>query len=397
MANATPPQGMTGLRDYLTGMGYNVDWNQQQGVLVNNKPIDTSNFQLVNDRYYGNAADINAAVQGIPLQNAYQSQYAPQLQQMLGNLANAQPYQSPYTGQIQDALQGLGQKFEYDPNSDKALQQAQQQAMAQTSEAMGSRGMLYSDATKSLMTQEASKLVPQYEQLAFNRYQQGFQQQLQMVNFLNELDNKEYRTYQDQQNNMKDIADFMFKLDDRDYQIYKDTIDQRNYEKEMSYKQSQDAITNQRNAISDAWDRVDSLGYVDNETSAILGIPVGTLSREAQKEKDRQEYELKQWEREVQEARNRDAINFSQQKELIEYRDQLDQQQKAEDEAKHQAITDMTNWIYDTTSSEESLNRLKQNKSAVIKQLQEVGYSAEEALRYYQTLLADIEESTMNE
>ena len=397
MANATPPQGMTGLRDYLTGMGYNVDWNQQQGVLVNNKPIDTSNFQLVNDRYYGNAADINAAVQGIPLQNAYQSQYAPQLQQMLGNLANAQPYQSPYTGQIQDALQGLGQKFEYDPNSDKALQQAQQQAMAQTSEAMGSRGMLYSDATKSLMTQEASKLVPQYEQLAFNRYQQGFQQQLQMVNFLNELDNKEYRTYQDQQNNMKDIADFMFKLDDRDYQIYKDTIDQRNYEKEMSYKQSQDAITNQRNAISDAWDRVDSLGYVDNETSAILGIHVGTLSREAQKEKDRQEYELKQWEREVQEAQKRDAINFEQQKELIAYRDQLDQQQKAEDEAKHQAITDMTNWIYDTTSSEESLNRLKQNKSAVIKQLQEVGYSAEEALRYYQTLLADIEESTMNE
>ena len=364
MANATPPQGMTGLRDYLTGMGYNVDWNQQQGVLVNNKPIDTSNFQLINDKYYGNAADINAAVQGIPLQNAYQSQYAPQLQQMLGNLANAQPYQSPYTGQIQDALQGLGQKFEYDPNSDKALQQAQQQAMAQTSEAMGSRGMLYSDATKSLMTQEASKLVPQYEQLAFNRYQQGFQQQLQMVNFLNELDNKEYRTYQDQQNNMKDIADFMFKLDDRDYQIYKDTIDQRNYEKEMSYKQSQDAITNQRNAISDAWDRVDSLGYVDNETSAILGIPVATLSREAQKEIDRQEYELKQWEREVQEARNRDAINFSQQKELIEYRDKLDQQQRDE-ELKQQAISMSINEYgeVDIKKANEMFNYLKYGTS----------------------------------
>jgi hypothetical protein len=54
----------------------------------------------------------------------------------------------------------------------------------------------------------------------------------------------------------------------------------------------QAGLDEEEKEIERAWDRVKSLGYVDNASSLILGIDPGTLSYEAQKAKDEREQEL---------------------------------------------------------------------------------------------------------
>jgi hypothetical protein len=54
------------------------------------------------------------------------------------------------------------------------------------------------------------------------------------------------------------------------------------------------------------------------------------------------------------------------------------------------AIANMTSWIYGAKSNEEALQRLKQNKSLVLKQLIESGYNTNDALQYYTALEGDL-------
>jgi hypothetical protein len=58
-----PPTGTVGVADTLRAQGYDVQWSKEKGVTVNGKPIDTSRFTLINDKYYGKPNDIMAVLQ----------------------------------------------------------------------------------------------------------------------------------------------------------------------------------------------------------------------------------------------------------------------------------------------------------------------------------------------
>jgi hypothetical protein len=108
-------------------------------------------------------------------------------------------YQSPYSDKIGTTLAAIQNRgsFNYDPSSDVGLQAAQESASDTVSRAAARRGMLYSDSNKSQMGKSALALVPQFEQTAFNRYQQEGQSLQDQINMLLGLENQAYGQYRD--------------------------------------------------------------------------------------------------------------------------------------------------------------------------------------------------------
>ena len=90
----------------------------------------------------------------------------------LKSLNKQNTFTNPYQ-QKQEALfdKLYDNKFSYNPNTDSALKQAQNQSMRAVGEEMNARGILDSSITTNYSQQAAQALVPQYEQMAYGRYQ----------------------------------------------------------------------------------------------------------------------------------------------------------------------------------------------------------------------------------
>ena len=173
-------------------------------------------------------------------------------------------YQSAYSNSINslisEMLSRVEEGFNYDPSQDSALQMATEYAANSTMENMISNGILNSSMTAERVANVVSNLIPQYEQLAYTRWTDALGQ-------------------------LADTAQLVMNYDVQQFEYWKDAKDREFQEKQFEYQK-------QQNELENAWKRVDELGYVDNEASAILGVPVGTLSGEARLAKEEREFEL---------------------------------------------------------------------------------------------------------
>lgn len=173
-------------------------------------------------------------------------------------------YQSAYSDTINSLISQIASQvqngFQYDPVNDTALQMATEYAANTTMENMISSGILNSSMTAERVAKVVSDLIPQYEQLAYTRWSDGLSR-------------------------LADTAQLVMQYDSQQFEYWKDAKDREFQNKQFEYQKAQDELEN-------AWKRVDELGYVDNEASAILGVPVGTLSGEARLAKEEREYEL---------------------------------------------------------------------------------------------------------
>lgn len=162
-------------------------------------------------------------------------------------------YSFAYMQGINDITNGilslLGQygSFQYDPYSDPALQMAQGYAVSSVKEQMNSTGMYYSSMTQSAITRAINELIPVYEKMAKDEI-------LQNINLL------------------QSTASYLLNLEKSQFDMWASQI-------EMQILKNQE----KRAEIEHAWDRVNNLGYVDNEASLVLGVDVGTLSPEVRK------------------------------------------------------------------------------------------------------------------
>lgn len=162
-------------------------------------------------------------------------------------------YSFAYMQGINDITSGilslLGQysNFQYDPYSDPALQMAQGYAVSSVKEQMNSTGMYYSSMTQSAITRAINELIPVYEQMAKDEI-------LENINLL------------------QSTASYLLNLEQAQFDMWASQI-------ELQILKNQE----KRAEIEHAWDRVNNLGYVDNEASLILGVDVGTLSPEVRK------------------------------------------------------------------------------------------------------------------
>lgn len=150
------------------------------------------------------------------------------------------------TGMLMQALPGI-LNFQYNPYTDPALQVAQGYAVSRVKEQMNATGMYYSSMTQNAITKAVAELVPVYQKMAKEEAIQNFQL-------------------------LQQTANFLVNLEETQFNLWKGQLD-------MKFK----ANAEKRAEIEAAWDKVNQLGYVDNETSAILGIPAGTESYQTRK------------------------------------------------------------------------------------------------------------------
>lgn len=173
-------------------------------------------------------------------------------------------YQSAYSdtinGLISEMLSQMQGGFQYDPTQDAALKMATEYAANSTLQSLAGSGVLNSSATSERVARIVSELIPQYEEKAHDRW----------IEYLGQL---------------ADTAQIVMNYDSQQFEYWKDAKDREFRQKEFDYQKQQDALEN-------AWKRVDELGYVDNNASTILGVPVGTLSGEARLAKEQREFEL---------------------------------------------------------------------------------------------------------
>ena len=235
-------------------------------------------------------------------------------------------YQSAYAdtvngliGSMMEQLNSLKDGSFYDPTQDSALKLASEYAANSTLQSLAGSGVLNSSATSERIARIVSELIPQYENLAYER----------QLNYLSQLAN---------------TAQLVMNYDSQQFQYWKDAKDREFEEKQFDYQKQQDAITN-------AWKRVDELGYVDNNASTVLGVPVGTLSGEARLAKEQREFELQKMREQlaIQRAndealyRLKNELDLQSGKQLADYQSQLNRQeldykaQLSKEEAKYQS------------------------------------------------------------
>ncbi len=233
----------------------------------------------------------------------------------VSNLNSVQgQYQSAYSDTINGVisemlsqLEGLRTgDFGYDPSQDVALRMASEYAANSTMQHLAGSGVLNSSATAERVARIVSELIPQYEQKAYDR-------QLQ---YLTQLAN---------------TAQVVMDYDSQQFQYWKDAKDREFQNKQFEYQKQQDALEN-------AWKRVDELGYVDNEASAILGVKVGTLSGAAREAKEQREFELAKMREQLEiERANEEALyrlkselDYENNRKLAEYESNLNLQRSKE-------------------------------------------------------------------
>jgi peptidoglycan hydrolase-like protein with peptidoglycan-binding domain len=205
----------------------------------------------------------------------------------------SQPYVSKWAPQMEAKInEMLYRQFNYDPATDAQLQLATKNMTRQVLEAMNSRGILNSTVTENQVQQGIADLMPQYQQIARQNFMDEGNQLMSKIDMLMGADENQYNRYQDEGKKYADVLGVVMDMGDREYKLWSDAYERRYTEQQDSIKLAQDKVEADRQKITDAWNRTSELGYVDNQSSLILGVPAGTLSKEAREAKQAKEYKL---------------------------------------------------------------------------------------------------------
>ena len=203
-------------------------------------------------------------------------------------------YQSAYSDTMNSLLQKMLEGLDsiengtfYDPTQDKALQAAAEYAANTTLQSLAGSGVLNSSATAERIARVVSELIPQYENLAYDR----------KMAYLGQL---------------ASTAQLIQSYDAQQFEYWKDAKDREFQEKQFEFNKKQTELEN-------AWKRVDELGYVDNKAASVLGVKAGTLSGEARLAKEQREFELQKMKEQAQ-------LEYQNNKALYELRSQLDKE-----------------------------------------------------------------------
>jgi hypothetical protein len=178
----------------------------------------------------------------------------------------------------------MNKPFSWDPNTDTGLQQAQKYANESTMAQTNARGLLNSTITTDRMAQNTAMLIPQYEQIAYGRWQDEGERLMAFANFWQGLDNNNFQRFASQY--------------EMDYRARQD-----------AYQRKRDSINDTQTALDNAYRKLEALDYVDNEIAKLTGLPVGMKSVDAQRRLQDREWQIED-----------EARALQQEKELNDYR-----------------------------------------------------------------------------
>ncbi len=274
VSSAPIPQTYNSSNTNTNVVDFNQIYNgyQQQYGKYNNTQNTNSNYNSGIKKTSIGTTIVTPTVQNInSVEGQYQSAYADSINGIIGEMLNQ-----------------MNKGFEYDPTQDNSLKVATEYAANTTLQSLAGSGVLNSSATAERVARIVGELIPQYEEKAHSRW----------IEYLGQL---------------ADTAQVVMSYDSQQFQYWKDAKDREFENKQFEWKKKEQEL-------EDAWKRVDELGYVDNGASTILGVSVGTLSKDAREAKEEREFELKKMQEQAQ-------LEYENNKALYQLRAELDKEQ----------------------------------------------------------------------
>lgn len=276
---------------------------------------------------------------GLPFPQAptiptFSSEYSGMGRDMLEDIMNIPEWQgSEYSDLLQQQMSKYASRqFEYNPDTDPAYQAFKQRALAAGDKAYadnlgglsamtGGRPNTWAATVASQARNqyvlESEMAVTQFEDRAYQRYRDEGQDMLNFIGILDSLDTKAYNQYRDNIQDKTKLFDMVMTLEDRDFEKYKFTVDQTWKQFDTEVMRFESALEQKRQQISDALDRTNLLGYVDNEASALLGVAAGTLSQGARERAERMIDYAEQQRMEIENYAKKKAIDYQYDMKLI--------------------------------------------------------------------------------
>lgn len=316
--------------DWMTrsGLTYEIDKNGK--ILVNGNDVTTlvnnAGLESINGELVGTDAQYRAALAKIEEPYTYKSALEEEIQNALDELNNFQVYQTPQEtlDLVNQLITSAQEKFNYVPGEDSALIIAQKEAQRQVREGAGTRGLLYSSGTLETSTRKMAELIPQFEQAAYARFQQEQQRTMNVLNAVMQWDQYQADRNMDQLTILTNKFNVLLDMDSRGLEQFKVLLDQRNADKLYAMELQKFNLDKKTQEVNSAWDKVNQLGYVDEETSVILGVPVGTKASWVKQLEEQQKNDLAnqqtQYANDLKLQQSQQAIDKS----LVEYKAALD-------------------------------------------------------------------------
>ena len=266
-----------------------------------------------------------------PQQDQFKSQYDQSVSQQMESLANYPEYQEnpEYKQLITDMLRSLDPNFEYSADTDESLIQAQKEVDRIIKETMIARGALYSDTTASLVVQEMGKLVPQFRQQALSEWSTTEQNKLNIVNTVEKLLSDEYMRYTDKYERQSNFLQITANLRGQEFTEFQAALDEGWRKKDDARQNELLALQKKSQEFRQAMERVNTLGYVDNFASTILGLPVGTETYAAKQAAIKRQQEIEDRERAIAVQALRDKEAREQDMKVLAAKAKYDKEQAA--------------------------------------------------------------------
>lgn len=307
--------------------------------------------------------ELSSALGDIKNTPSYKGQYDDRINSIINDLSNRPEYVSPYQDLMDKQLNTIMNmpEFSYDPEKDEAYQAYKKRAYrlgdqafhntvgevsAQTGGRLSSWGASMSSEARNNYHIQAELAQTQYEDrqfqkyqwqinyehqklstlqnadsLEFNKFQSNYNNKLNLLGSLQSLDAQKYQQYRDNIQDKKDYANFVMQLDDRDFRNYQFMVDNTwksfqaetiNFQNQMEFKKIE---------FQQAIERTNFNGYVNNQDSLTLGVPVGTPSKEARERIERLEDYKAQQQYEFNNYKQTQLQQFEFDKELIALKD----------------------------------------------------------------------------
>lgn len=283
--------------------------DQQSQINNLNKMLETNPEQLTQVH---NAVETIRATQGYSggiEGNEYLKLETPTIPQIpdfsgFGSMPTFNMETTDYSSNVKKSINAIKNQmetgFEYDSSKDESFlafknqmermgNQAYSNDIARQSARTGgtesSWGQAVASQSRNAMLQKATDSIPQFEQLAYGKYQGSLNDQFNLLKTYQQEDETLYnRAYNEYKSN---VDSYLNDLDLAEVQYNKE-IDSYNI-----------AIDSQKTEISEAQERMNILGYVSNQDASILGLPAGTLSKDARERIEEYEDYLKKSKQEL--------------------------------------------------------------------------------------------------
>lgn len=258
------------------------------------------------------------------------SPYQKEQQELAGQLQGAQLYD--YSEEAQNYINQMftqaTTKFDYDINSDPLVAKAKEQVEKSVIDMANKRGFAYGSFESDIVKQQMDKMAGQFEEIAYDKNADYMNRQVALANTMMKWEKMQFDRSKNAIELIRTKLDFFNQLEARDFNVFKIMLDQRNTQRSLALAQQKLQLQKKRQDAENAYRRIENLGYVDNEASIALGIPVGTKAVWAQKAAMQHQNRLEEMAKQNEYNVLKQKLDADMEKELYALKNRLDEASK---------------------------------------------------------------------